>query len=173
MWVIKYRKSEIIEWLKITILDGYFGNRTIRPKKYDSAWPNKKQRIVAAFLSFLFGQGRIVWVEKYIELYNSANAYFLCFLFGQKWCVIKKKIHCSANWSDFFLFLNWLVAECDIICAIRPKNIFNLATTILKEGEGRRIAANNLVYNSQHSSLNFTNCLGWTLGTLWTSIHTL
>jgi hypothetical protein len=36
------------------------GNRTIRPKKYDSAWPNKKQRIVAAFLSFLFGQGRIV-----------------------------------------------------------------------------------------------------------------
>jgi hypothetical protein len=36
------------------------GNRTIRPKKYDSAWPNKKQRILAAFLSFLFGQGRIV-----------------------------------------------------------------------------------------------------------------
>jgi hypothetical protein len=36
------------------------GNRTIRPKKYDSAWPDKKQRIMAAFLSFLFGQGRIV-----------------------------------------------------------------------------------------------------------------
>ena len=74
----------------------------------------------------------------------------LCFLFGQKWCVIKKKIHSSANWSDFFLFLNWLVAECDII--LRPKNIFNLATTILKEGEGRRIAANNSVSNSQKSS---------------------
>jgi hypothetical protein len=43
---------------------------------------------VAAFLSFLFGQGRIVWVEKYIEIYNSANALFLCFLFGQKWRVI-------------------------------------------------------------------------------------
>ena len=64
------------------------GNRTIRPKKYDSAWPNNKQRIVAAFLSFLFGQGRIVWVEKYIELYNSANA--LCFMF-----FIRPKMVCN------------------------------------------------------------------------------
>ena len=125
---------------------------------------------MAAFLSFLFGQGRIVWVEKYIEIYNSANALFLCFLFGQKWCAINLKIYCSANWSDFFLFLNWLVAECDIICAIRPKNIFNLATTILKEGEGRRIAANNSVSNSQKSSWNSTTCLVWTL---LVSIHTL
>jgi hypothetical protein len=39
---------------------------------------------VAAFLSFLFGQGRIVWVEKYIEIYNSANALFLCFFIRPK-----------------------------------------------------------------------------------------
>jgi GrpB-like predicted nucleotidyltransferase (UPF0157 family) len=44
----------------VSVAEALAGNRTIRPKKYDSAWPNKKQRIVAAFLSFLFGQGRIV-----------------------------------------------------------------------------------------------------------------
>jgi hypothetical protein len=44
------------------------GNRTIRPKKYDSAWPNKEQRIVAAFLSFLFGQGRSSLLSLFFRL---------------------------------------------------------------------------------------------------------